>query len=135
LLPISRRERVGGIASLAATPAGAKADTELVALGNQFDALTRVFDSADPWDDVAEAQFAKLESAILDTQAVTMEGLRVKARAACWARLGDLDPASGSTTDARMALSIIRDLIRLFDPKLEQPGALQKLFPDDFEQV
>jgi hypothetical protein len=134
-MPISRREMVGGIASVATTPAGAKTDTELVALGNQFDALTRVFDSADPWDDVAEAQFAKLESAILNTQAVTMEGLRVKARAACWARLGDLDPASGSTTDARMALSIIRDLIRLFDPKLEQPGALQKLFPDDFEQV
>src|ERR1700730_8357632 len=54
-----------------------------------------------------------------------MEGLRVKARAACWARLGDLDPASGSTTDERMALPIIRDLIRLFDPNLEQPGALQ----------
>jgi hypothetical protein len=81
---------VGGIASVATTPAGAKTDTELVALGNQFDALTRVFDSADPWDDPAEAQFAKLESAILNTQAVTMEGLRVKARAACWVRLGDL---------------------------------------------
>jgi hypothetical protein len=134
-MPISRREMVGGIASVATTPAGAKTDTELVALGNQFDALTRVFDSADPWDDLAEAQFAKLESAILNTQAVTMEGLRVKARAACWVRLGDLDPASGSTTDARMAPSIIRDLIQLFDPKLEQPGALQKLFPDDFEQV
>jgi hypothetical protein len=55
LMPISRREMVGGIATLATTPAGAKADTELVALGNQFDALTRVFDSADSWDDIADA--------------------------------------------------------------------------------
>jgi hypothetical protein len=129
-MPISRREMVGGIATLATTPASAKTDRELVALGNQFDALTRVFDTA--YDD---AQFEKVENAILNTQAVTMEGLRVKARAACWARVGDLDPASGSTTDERMALSIIRDLIRLFDPKLERPGALQNVFPDDFEQV
>jgi hypothetical protein len=110
----------------------ANADTELVALGSQFDALTRVLDATDLWGDMADA-LDRIESAILNTQAVTMEGLRVKARAACWARLGDLDPASGSTTDERMALSIIRDLIRLFDPKLEQPGALQKIFAD-FEQ-
>jgi hypothetical protein len=91
-----------------------------------------VLDATDLWGDMADA-LDRIESAILNTQAVTMEGLRVKARAACWARLGDLDPASGSTTDERMALSIIRDLIRLFDPKLEQPGALQKIFAD-FEQ-
>jgi hypothetical protein len=124
---------VAGIATtLTTTPAGAKTDTELVALGNQFDALTRVLDTADLWGDMADA-LDRIERAILNTQAKTMEGLRVKARAACWARLGDLDPASGSTTDERMALSIIRDLIRLFDPKLEQPGALQKIFAD-FEQ-
>jgi hypothetical protein len=123
---------VGGIATLATTPTAANADTELVALGNQFDALTRVLDAADLWGDMAYA-LDRIERAILNTQAKTMEGLRVKARAACWARLGDLDPASGSTTDERMALSIIRDLIRLFDPKLEQPGALQKIFAD-FEQ-
>jgi hypothetical protein len=124
---------VAGIATtLTTTPAGAKTDTELVALGKQFDALTRVLDAADLWGDMAYA-LDRIERAILNTQAKTMEGLRVKARAACWARLGDLDPASGSTTDERMALSIIRDLIRLFDPKLEQPGALQKIFAD-FEQ-
>ena len=132
-MPISRRDMVAGIATtLTTTPAGAKMDTELVALGSQFDALTRVLDAADLWGDMAYA-LDRIERAILNTQAKTMEGLRVKARAACWARLGDLDPASGSTTDERMALSIIRDLIRLFDPKLEQPGALQKIFAD-FEQ-
>jgi hypothetical protein len=118
---------VAGIAGLATTPTAAHADTELVALGNQFDALTRVLDTTNLWGDMADA-LDRIERAILNTQAKTMEALRVKARAACWARLGDLDPASGSTTDERMALSIIRDLIRLFDPNLEQPGALQKIF-------
>jgi hypothetical protein len=54
----------------------------------------------------------------------------VKARAACWALLGDLDPAGQSTTDKRMALSLVRDLIRLYDPGLERPGALEKLVSD-----
>ena len=56
-----------------------------------------------------------------------MEGLCVKARASCWALLGDLDDASDATTDRRMTLSIVRDLIRLYDPGLERPGALKAL--------
>jgi hypothetical protein len=59
-----------------------------------------------------------------------MEGLFVKARAACWALLGDLDCPAKSTTNARMSLSIIRDLVRLFDPTLEKPGALRKLLDE-----
>jgi hypothetical protein len=59
-----------------------------------------------------------------------MEGLYVKAQAACWALLGDLDPMNESTTDRRMAVSIIRDLVRLHEPGLEQPGALKKLVAD-----
>jgi hypothetical protein len=52
-MPISRREMVAGIATtLTTTPAGAKTDTELVALGKQFDALTRVLDAADLWGDI-----------------------------------------------------------------------------------
>jgi hypothetical protein len=46
------------------------------------------------------------------------------------ARLGDLDP-TGETTDERMALSIVRDLIRLFAPELERPGALTELARHD----
>ena len=84
-MPISRREMVAGIATtLTTTPAGAKTDTELVALGKQFDALTRVLDTADLWGDMADA-LDRIERAILNTQAKTMEGLCVKARAACWA--------------------------------------------------
>src|ERR1700730_18935898 len=74
LMPISRREMVAGIATtLTTTPAGAKTDTELVALGKQFDALTRVLDAADLWGDMAYA-LDRIERAILNTQAKTMEG-------------------------------------------------------------
>jgi hypothetical protein len=45
--------------------------------------------------------------------AQTIDGLRVKARAACWALLGDLDDGDPSTMDKRIALSIVRDLIRV----------------------
>jgi hypothetical protein len=59
-----------------------------------------------------------------------MAGLCVKARAACWALLGDLDPSNQPSTDKRMGLSIIRDLIRVHAPHLEQPGALKQLVAD-----
>jgi hypothetical protein len=75
-------------------------------------------------------QLGWLDAEIVGMEAVTMEGLCVKARAACWALLGDLDPAGQLTTDKRMALSIVRDLIRLYDPGLERPGALKKLVED-----
>ena len=55
-----------------------------------------------------------------------IKSLCVKARAACWALLGDLDPMDEPTTDKRMALSIVRDLIRLHDPDLEHAGALKQ---------
>jgi hypothetical protein len=57
--------------------------------------------------------------------------LRNEARAASWARLGDLDPTGEITMDQRMALSIVHDLIRLQDSSLERPGALRKLVHSD----
>ena len=54
----------------------------------------------------------------------------MKARASCWALLGDLDPVNGSSLDKGMALSIVRDLIRLQYPHLEKPGALTRLVED-----
>jgi hypothetical protein len=56
-----------------------------------------------------------------------MEGLFVKARARCWALLGDLDYSEQSPMTERMELSIVRDLIRLHNPSLERPGALKTL--------
>jgi hypothetical protein len=76
--------------------------------------------------------FDRIEAEIIATPATTIEDLRVKARAACWALLGDLDSREHSA-DKRMALSIVRDLIRMYDPDLERPGAVKKLV-EDIEQ-
>ena len=133
----SRRSAIfsfGGLplvkAALPSTAASA-ADTHLFALGREFDAVAARVDQAIAgradvnWSALDE--LARLETEIVAAQACTKEGLCVKARAACWALLGDLDPAAQTTTDKRMALSIVRDLIRLYDPQLERPEALKKL--------
>ena len=114
--------------------AGSSADSNLLALGRDFDVVVAKLDDAittriDFYDALLE-QFARLNTEIATTQASTLEGLRVKARAACWALLGDLDDPADATTDRRMALSIVRDLIRLYDPGLERPGALKQLVQD-----
>ncbi len=133
---LSRRELIAGVVAVPVFPArlseplGDQPDTELIALGRQFDELATLLDRTGWGDDAAVAQFAAIERAILDCKAVTVEGLAVKARAACWALLGDLDPSNGSTTDKRMAISIIRDLIQVHCPHLEKPSALKQLVAD-----
>jgi hypothetical protein len=132
--------RRAALCSLVASPllaiaipaaAAGTTDADLLALGRDFDAVTAKLDRAIAdrtdvdWQVLDE--LARLDAEIVATQASTMEGLCVKARAACWALLGDLDPTDNITLDQSMALSIVRDLIRLHDPSLEHPGALKKL--------
>ena len=119
---LSRREVVRGIA---ATPAVAVAtftaavspDATLVALGVQFDEIARAIDRAIEQGAHFNAlktllpRFDAVEATILATQAKTIRGLQIKARAAHWALLGDLELANETTTDQRMSLSIIRDLM------------------------
>jgi hypothetical protein len=110
------------------------ADSRLLALGRDFDAAAGKLDHAITtgidFDNGLLEQLDRLDSEIVTTQASTMQGLSVKARAACWALLGDLDDPGDTTTDRRMSLSIVRDLIRLCDPGLERPGALKQLLQD-----
>lgn len=136
---ISRRTTLGLlVASMFATstlPAAASfSDSDLLALGRDFDVVAAKIDDAIitgiDFDDELLKQFDWLDDEIATMQASTMEGLCVKARAACWALLGDLDVSGNTTTDRRMALSIVRDLIRLYDPGLERPGALKQLVQD-----
>ena len=112
-------------------------DVGIIKLGHQFDALAAEFDHAiDHGTNIAWEtleKFDRILTEIIATPATTMDGLCVKARVTCWARLGDLDGDEQSTTDDRIALSIIRDLIRLYHPHLERPGALRKLV-EDIEQ-
>jgi len=108
-----------------------RADVVLVALGQRFDVLAAQVDhsidhgSHIAWDALDE--FALIHAEIVATPATTLEGLYVKARAGCWALLGDLDADEHSSAEHRIALSIMRDLIRLYQPGLERPGALKKL--------
>jgi hypothetical protein len=78
---------------------------------------------------------------MVETNADTLEGIRAKARIACALRLGDLDEVvfytSGREDSERngreqvkcvtLENSILRDLIRLYDPHLERKGAVQAL--------
>lgn len=112
-----------------------EADADLLAFGREFETITNALDSAIAQKcDIADDLLLKLgliETAIISTPARSIQGFCVKARAACWARLGDLNPDDEATTDKRMALSIVRDLIRQCHPALEHPDALKKLAEHD----
>ena len=129
----SRRSLLVALATQCACPAFAASepDNQLLLLGGLFDKLAaqlaRAIDCRLEISDALLDRLNSVESEILTTSATTINGLRVKARAACWALLGDIVPSRGATTDQRMALSMIRDLIHLYDPEREQPGALAKL--------
>jgi len=106
-------------------------DANLIALGQVFDSLAARVDVAidngfDLDCDLLKA-FGRVHDQILSGQATTMEGLFVKARAAAWGLFGDFQPHEQTSTADKMALSIIRDLIRLHQPRLERPGALARL--------
>lgn len=105
----------------------ASTDAELIELGRQFEEAAEQIDAPSPVSWATLNRFGEIYDKILDRQSRTIEGLRVKARLVSWVRLGDLDPANGSTDGREMALSIVRDLIRLYDPSLECPGALTAL--------
>ena len=147
---ISRRVALRGLASIPATSAVpatvfASSDEQLLAFGRDFDAISAALDAViDRMSANDESEQASLhqqidnllnrlgtvEAAIGGIQATTLAGLQVKARVACWVRFGDLDPIGQPNLDSKMALSIVRDLIRLCDPTLERPGALARLLEE-----
>ena len=92
-------------------------DARILELGQEFDTLTAQIDHAieDGTDIAWEVlhQLDGVEAKIVATPATTIDGLCVKARAACWALLGDFDSVDQSTTDRRMMASIARDLMGL----------------------
>jgi hypothetical protein len=108
-------------------PALADADRVLLELGRQFDAISAQLDHElhTEWETLNE--FDRILQQIVCTPATTLEGLLVKARAGCWVLLGDFESADESAAGAPMAFSIMRDLIRLGAPHLENPGALKRL--------
>ena len=135
----SRRSAFRSIAALplvvtSIPAANIRSDEALIGLGQRFIALASKLDNDVDvtWDLLQE--FNEVEAQIIGTPATTLDGLSVKARVTCWALLGDLDSSEGAPANERMMLSIVRDLIRLCDPRLEQPGALTRLV-DEIEQA
>ena len=124
----SRRAIVGALASSSVISSGAKvaafglADAKLIDLGHQFDRLAKQMDgSCEAFDRLNDEYFAELdrvEAEILSTPAQSFEGYRVKARAACWALLGDIDPQTGSTTDKRIGQFLKVHGVKVSDPTL-----------------
>jgi hypothetical protein len=80
-------------------------------------------DAVERWSETIEEMIA--------TAAESLDGIRAKARVACSLRLGDLEgeiiDQLSARNDRTLEKSILRDLIRLYDPHLEHKGALQAL--------
>ena len=116
--------------AVSANPLVADADLLLIELGRRFDAISSQVDRELRTEWTVLEEFDRILAQIVNTRANTLEGLFVKARAGCWALLGDFDSADQSTAGAPMAFSIMRDLIRLGAPHLENPGALRRLIQE-----
>ena len=113
--------------AVSAHPLVADADPLLIELGRRFDAISAQLDREVRTEWTALQEFDRILTQIVTTRANTLQGLLVKARAGCWVLLGDFESADESAAGAPMAFSIMRDLIRLSAPDLENPGALRRL--------
>lgn len=85
------------------------------ALGQQLDANSAVLDHASRHDEAIALldRIETLSAAIVATQAKSLQGLYVKARATAWAMEGDdFDPTKESSINNRVAASIVRDLLQ-----------------------
>jgi hypothetical protein len=138
---LSRRSIFGAFAAslLGSTtlPAeGTSTDERLVTLGREYSelsaAIDRAYDQETDFPEVWIDRVSQLEAEIVTTPATTTVGMCAKARIVCSILHGNFDPIEDefAPTKVRMELSIVRDLIRLHDPGLDQSGALQPLVED-----
>jgi hypothetical protein len=108
-----------------------RSDAVLNELSRQFDYIASNIDLAiDGRQELSQHLLQRMDELVtaIDCQsATTLDGLRVKARVAAWASLGDLDVCQNCHLADDMGRSIIRDLIRNFDPHCERSGATARL--------
>jgi hypothetical protein len=109
-----------------------ESDAELSRLWSEFVKLAAKLDADESSSGELE-RFEKLFDEICAAQATTIDGLCIKARVGCWTLMGDFDSASKSMPGARVAFSIMQDLIRTYHPELEKPNAVQRLI-EEIEQ-
>src|SRR5262245_18600187 len=106
----------------------AQPDAHILGLSRQFELIAKQLDDgAKPFLSIDLVLFGRVHDEIAETRATTIGGLCAKARMGCWTLLGDFESVDNSATGARMAFSIMRDLIRIHAPQLEQPDALKHL--------
>jgi hypothetical protein len=125
MTPMSRRTLILSLATFLATvPTSANSDAVLEHLYAEFDLLL-CGRSELPLSLLETME--KLATQIEQTPATDLTGFRVKARIAAWALLGDLEASQDSGLADVMMRSIVRDLIRNFDPDCETQDAVQRL--------
>ena len=83
--------------AVSANPLVADADLLLIELGRRFDAISSQVDRELRTETTMLEEFDRILAQTVNTRANTLEGLFVKARAGCWALLGDFDSADQST--------------------------------------
>ena len=109
----------------------AQSDARLIKLGRQFDNVASNIDLAVGGQKELCLSMLQhmdeLANAIESQSAITLDGLRVKARIAAWALMGDLEARQDCALAQDMSRSILRDLIRNFDSNCQRPGAVGRL--------
>jgi hypothetical protein len=132
---LSRRTLISCLSALCPTGFSSEVHTRpdagLSELGLQFDYVSSSIDLAiEGRQELCQSMLQRMDElakAIDNQSATTLDGLRVKARVAAWALLGDLDARQDCALAQDMSRSILRDLIRNFDPNRERPGAVARL--------
>ncbi len=108
-----------------------QSDAVLIELGRQFDCVAWNIDRAiEGKEELYGSMLERMDELVrmIDSQsATTLDGLRVKARVAAWGLLGDLEAKQNCGLAQDMSKSILRDLIRNFDPSRERTGAVTRL--------
>jgi hypothetical protein len=129
---LTRRAALVAIAAGAPTltaSAPGHPDAELIELGRQYDEAAAAIEQNGA-DDEPWARQGAIFDAIIGMPAATIEGVRVKARVVCDGLLGDLDENTWPKGQNPLPLSIVRDLIRLYDPDRERPNAWRDLIAE-----
>lgn len=130
-MTLSRRTILfGGVAGTVMRRSKVVPASPLLLAGSRFDILKERLDSNRGIDDEFWSEFRSVTDHLVELRATSSEEYFAKAKAAAWARLGDLDPPGTETLDTRIALAVLRDIILQNEPYLYDGGALTRMYAD-----
>jgi hypothetical protein len=102
----------------------------LLAASKRFDILKDRLDSNEHVDETFWSELRFIADQLVELRATTPQEYFAKAKAAAWARLGDLDPPRTGTLDTKIAIAVLRDIILQHDSTLYDPGALRRMYAE-----